>query len=63
MIRLDDRYYKYVYFIRNQRFAVAISAMRNPDDFKYWSIINRRNRLTQSTLKGDFRTQSERILI
>jgi len=59
MIRLDDRYYKYVYFIRNQRFAVASSA-DGLDDFKYWPIINRRNRLTQSTLKEDFRAKKSK---
>ena len=61
MIRLDDRYYKYEYFIRNQRFAVAFSASAaNLDDFKYWLIINRRNRLTQSSLKEDFRAKKSK---
>jgi len=59
MIRLDNRYYKYEYFIRNQRFAVAFSAA-NPDDFKYWRIIKRRNRLTQSSLKEDFRAKKSK---
>jgi hypothetical protein len=59
MIRLDDRYYKYVYFIRNQRFAVVFIAA-GLDDFKYWKIINRRNRLTQSTLKEDFRAKKSK---
>jgi hypothetical protein len=59
MIRLDDRYYKYEYFIRNQRFAVALKTT-GLDDFKYWLIINRRNLLTQSSLKEDFRAKKSK---